>query len=111
FLEHKRIEIDGLYETMGEMLSIHAWGNGGGSLARIATISTNDITIDKPEQAANLEPGMAVVASANDGSITTDSLRDNGDSTTVTVLNRATGAATLASAAAISGLAAGDFLF
>ena len=111
FLEHKRIEIDGLYETMGEMLSIHAWGNGGGALARINTLSTNDFTIDKPEQAANLEPGMAVVAAANDGSLTTDSLRDSGDSTTITVLNRATGSGTLASAAAISGLAAGDYLF
>jgi len=111
FLEHKRIEIDSIYETMGEMESIHAWGNGGGALCRLASVSGNNFTIDKPEQAANLEPGMTVVASTADGSVSTDSLVDSGDSTTITVLNRADGSGTLASAAAISGLAAGNYLF
>ena len=32
FLVHKKFEIDSLYETMAENLSIHLWGNGGGNL-------------------------------------------------------------------------------
>lgn len=111
FLEHKRIEIDGLYETMGEMLSIHAWGNGGGALCRLATLSTNDFTITQAEQSANLEPGMTVVASADDGSVSTHSMRDSGDQTSITAINRATGAGTFLLASDISGLAAGDYLF
>ena len=110
FLEHKRQEIDGLYETGGENLSLHAWGNGGGALCRLATLSTNDFTVDKPEQLANLEIDMAVKASANDGSVSTHELRA-GTSTTVASLNRATGAGALTLASNITSLAAGDYLF
>jgi hypothetical protein len=110
FLEHKRIEIDSLYETMGEMESLHAWGNGGGALAQLATLSTNDFTLVNPETAANLEPGMAVKASAADGSVVTDALRA-GTSTTISKINRATGAGTLTLASNITSLAAGDYLF
>jgi hypothetical protein len=111
FLEHKRIEIDSLYETMGEMLSIHAWGNGGGALGRLASIATNNFTLTQPEQAANFEPGMTVVASAADGSAAADALRDSGDQTVVTSINRATGEGVLLLASDISGLVAGDYLF
>lgn len=111
FLENKVVEIDGLYEQAGENLSVYAWGNGGQALGRIATLSTNDITLVNPIDAQNFEVGMSVVASANDGSTTTDQLRDSGDQTTVANINRSTGALTLTSAAAISGLAVGDYLF
>lgn len=110
FLEHKRQEIDGLYETAGENLSLHAWGNGGGALCRLATLATNDFTIDKPEQLANLEIDMAVKASPDDGSVSTHAMRA-GTSTTVASLNRATGAGALTLASNITSLAAGDYLF
>src|SRR5678816_2255408 len=111
FLENKVTEIDGLYMQAGEDLSVYTWGNGGQAIGRIASIATNDITLVNSIDAQNFEIGMSVVASANDGATSTDSLRDNGDATTITVVNRATGALTVASAAAISGLAVGDYLF
>jgi hypothetical protein len=111
FLENKMTEIDGLYETVGENLSVYTWGNGGQNIGRIASLSGNDIILVEPSTSQNFEVGMTVVASANDGSTTTDAERDSGDGTTVAGVNRATGAISLTSAAAISGLAVGDFLF
>ena len=111
FLENKVTEIDGLYEQGAESLSIYLWGNGGNSLGRLASVAGNDVTLLSSIDAQNFEVGMTVQASASDGATTTDALRDSGDSTTVTAVNRSTGVITLASAAAISGLAAGDYLF
>ncbi len=111
FLEAKVAEIDGLYETAGEMLSLYTWGNGGQKLGRIATLSGNNFTLDNAADIGNFEIGMTLVASANDGATSTDSLRDSGDSTTLASINRSTGAGALTDASAISGLAVGDYLF
>jgi len=111
FLENKITEIDGLYETAMDSLSLYAWGNGGQSLGQIASISGNTFVLTVPSDVANFEVGMSVVASLNDGAASTDALIDSGNSTTVSGINRATGAVTLANAAAISGLANGNFLF
>jgi hypothetical protein len=111
FLENKVTEIDGLYEQAGENFSKYIWGNGGQSLGQIASINSNTITLLETSDAMNFEVGMTVVASAADGSTSTDALRDSGDSTTVSEVNRATGTIVLASAAAIAGLAVNDHLF
>lgn len=111
WLENKVTEIDGLYEQAGENFSIYAWGNGGGALGRIASIAGNNVTLQTPQDAQNFEIGMTVVASDNDGATSTDAERDSGDGTTVASVNRATGVIGLTSAAAISGLAVGDYLF
>lgn len=111
FLENKVTEIDGLYEQAGENFSNYVWGNGGQALGQIANISGNVVTLLNSADAMNFEVGMTVVGSAADGSTSTDSLRDNGDATTVSAINRATGDVTLASVAAISGLAVNDYLF
>jgi len=111
FLSDKMAEIDSLYTSMGEGLSIYAWSNGGCALGQIATLSTNDFTLVQPETAQNFEINMTVVASPGDGSTATDALRDNGDGTTISAVNRGVGSGSLTSAAAISGLAAGDYLF
>lgn len=111
FLENKVTEIDGLYEQAGENYSKYVYGNGGQSLGVIAAVNGNVVTLVNSADSMNFEVGMTVVASLNDGSTSTDSLIDSGDSTTVTAINRATGDITLASVAAISGLAAGNNLF
>jgi len=111
FLENKVTEIDGLYEQAGENYSKYVYGNGGQSLGVIAAINSNVVTLVNSADSMNFEVGMTVVASAADGSTATDQLRDSGDSTTVTNINRATGDITFASVAAISGLAVGDNLF
>lgn len=109
FLENKRVEIDGLYEQAGENLSLYCWGNGGQALGRLATLATNDFTLTQDEQAQNFEIGMTVVASTGDGSTATDALQTG--STTISAINRGTGSGSVTSAAAITTLAAGQFLF
>ncbi len=111
FLENKVTEIDGLYEQAGENFSSYIWGNGGNALGQIAAINSNTITLVNSADAMNFEVGMTVVGSAADGSVATDSLRDSGDGTTVSGINRAVGDVTLTSVAAIAGLAVGDYLF
>lgn len=109
FLENKVTEIDGLYEQMGEMLSVYTWGNGGQALGRRASLSGNDVTLVNSIDAQNFEVGLTVQSSPNDGSTSTDVL--NTGSTTVSKINRATGVVSLANAASISGFADGDYLF
>ena len=109
YLENKRVEIDGLYEQAGENLSIYLWGNGGQSIGQVASISTNDVFLADPSQSANFEPGMLLVASANDGSDAAHTLRAG--SATLTSINRATGDALLNTVGGITGLAVGDSLF
>lgn len=109
FMDNKTSEIDGLYEQMAEMLSIHAWGNGGGAIGQRASAATNDITLVNTIDAQNFEVGMTVVASSADGTGSSDSLRTG--STTVTAVNRATGVITLASAAGINSFGDLDYIF
>lgn len=109
FLDNKITETDGLYEQCSENLDIYLWGNGGQAIGQRASLSTNTVTLSSPEQAANFEVGMTVVASSADGSTATDTLRAG--STTVTAVDRSNGTVTLASAAAITSFANNDYLF
>lgn len=111
FLEDKVTEIDGLYETVGEDLSIYAWGNGGGALGQVASIGpgANDITLVNPIDSQNFEVGMTTVESASDGSVSTHALRAG--STTVAGINRATGVVTFTDRSQYSALAVGDYFF
>jgi hypothetical protein len=110
FLSNQMAETDGLYEQMGENLSIYLWGNGGGAIGQRASLSTNTITLSDTSQAANFEVGMFLKASANDGSDSAHTLRA-GSSTDVTAVNYATGEVTVTSAAAITSFANSDYLF
>jgi hypothetical protein len=110
YLENKSIEIDGLWETAGEMLSVYSWGNGGQALGRIAALDATTVTLEDSATAGNFEVDMLVVASADDGSVSTHALRDTADQTVITGINRATGVLTLTTGD-ISGLAVGDYLF
>jgi hypothetical protein len=110
FLENKRTEIDGLWETAGENLSIYSWGNGGQALGRIGSLNSTTITLEDTSQIANFEIDMLVVASDNDGATSTDALRDSADQTIITGVNRNTGVLTLTTGD-ISAIAAGDYLF
>jgi hypothetical protein len=112
FLEDKVTEIDGLYETAGENLSIYCWGNGGGSLGQVQSIATptaNDIVLVNPIDAQNFEIGMTCRVSANDGSDAAHTLRTG--STTVSAVNRATGVISFTDESQFSGFANGDFVF
>lgn len=111
FLEDKVTEIDGLYETAGENLSVYTWGNGGGALGQVAAIGpgANDITLVSQIDSQNFEIGMTTVESANDGSDSAHALRAG--STTVAGVNRANGVITFTDRSQYSALAVGDFFF
>lgn len=110
FLENKKVEIDGLYETAGENLSIYSWGNGGQAIGQVGAIqNTNDIVLTAPESVAQFEVGMVVTASGNDGSDPTHTQRTG--SATVSAVNRGQGIITLTTVAGITSLTAADFLF
>jgi len=110
YLENKKVEIDGLYETAGENLSIYSWGNGGQAIGQVGVIqNTNDIVLVAPESVSQFEVGMVVTASGNDGSDPTHTQRVG--SATVSAVNRGLGLITLNTVAGITSLTANDFLF
>ncbi len=111
FLEDKVTEIDGLYETFGESMSIYVWGNGGSALGKVASIGpgANDITLVNPQDAQNFEIGMIARESGDDGSDAAHALRSG--STTVSAVNRATGVITFTDRTQYSALAVGDYFF
>ena len=111
FLEDKVTEIDGLYETVGENLSIYLWGNGGQALGAVASIGpgANDITLVNPMDAQNFEVGMSARTSAGDGSDAGHTLLTG--TTTVAGVNRATGVITFTDRSQYSSLAVGNYVF
>lgn len=109
FLSNKEVEMDGLIEQIGDSLSVHAWGNGGLALGRIASISSNTLTLETPSDIANFELDMELVASGDgDGSAGTENLRSG--NSTVANIDRAAGTVTI-TVSEITSLAAGDYLF
>jgi hypothetical protein len=110
FLQNKAVETDGLFEQMADDLSTYAYGNGGGSIGRRASLAGNVITLSTPQDAVNFEEGMILVASANDGSDAAHALRA-GNSGAVTAVNRTTGTVTVTNAAGITAFADSDWLF
>lgn len=111
FFKNETLEIDGLYTRAGEMLSIHAIGNGGGSIGRIATggISGNVLTLAATGQASNWEVGDYLVASGDgDGSAGTEVLRAG--TSPVVATNYGANTITLDNVADITGLSAGDYI-
>ncbi len=109
FLENKKTEIEGLYESFANDLAIQLWRNGGGAIGQIQQISTNTITLTKPQDVFNFEVNEFVMACADDGTNTGTTPRTG--STFVTGVDRKNGTVTLNSAAGITSLGVGDFLF
>jgi hypothetical protein len=68
-LENKTAEIDGLYEAFGDTFGAYLYGNGGNAIAT-GTISSGVVTLASgtEDQIVNLEVGMILNASADDGS-------------------------------------------
>lgn len=67
FLRNKATEIDGLWEGFADTNSAYLYGNGGQAVG-YGTVSAGVLTLDNPEDVVNFEVGMALVASADDGS-------------------------------------------
>lgn len=110
FLANKTAETDGMFGQMADSLSFMLLSNGGQSIGKIESVSTNDLTLYDDADAVNFEVGMTIGGSATDG---TSGTYYTG-TTDVTAVNRETGVISVTSAAAINsgtGAAADDFLF
>jgi len=108
FLEDKTTEIDGLYEQVSNSLAQYLWRNGGGSTGKISSGgTTTSLTLTVPSDAFNFEVGEFIVASANDGSTSSDALLAG--STYITAIDRVAGILTTNTAPAA--WANGSFLF
>jgi len=109
FLENKKTEIEGLYESFANDIAISLWRNGGGAIGQVASISSNTVTLTKPQDVFNFEVNEFVMACADDGTNTGTTPRTG--STFVSSADRKNGTVTLNSVGGITGLVVGDFLF
>jgi len=103
----KRQEIEELLATMGQKLSVDAFGNGGGAIGQRGSISSSTVTLSTISDIVNFEVGMVLNASSGDGSSTSDTLRV-GDAT-VTDVDYNTGKFTFTGT--ITDFANNDYLF
>jgi hypothetical protein len=111
FLQNKKAEIDALYGNMADAMETYLWGNGGGSLGVISSISTDVITLTNPTDAYNFATNMSCTLSANDGS-------DSGHTQqagvfTIAGVNPGAGTitGTAGEIAALTGESGGDYIF
>jgi hypothetical protein len=100
-------EMESTTEALKRSLCVGIYGNGGGSLGRRSSLSTNTITLTNPGDCVNFEVGMVLKASSADG--TSGAVRAG--SATVTNVNPSGGTVTVDSAAGITGFADNDYLF
>jgi hypothetical protein len=105
FMKAATTEIDGAINSITRSLAISEYRNGTGSIGVIGTLSTNTITLASISDVTNFEVGQTVGASSADGSGTRTG------TTTIATIDRNLGKVVLTSAAAITSLAAGDYLF
>lgn len=106
FTAARKSEVDGMLDELGRALSLNLYGDGTGVIGTCSSLATNDVTLSVADEAKNFRVGMTVESGPNaDGS----SL--NAGSTTVTAVNEDSGIVTLASAAAMTGFGANDFIF
>ena len=106
FAAARKSEVDGMLDELGHALSLNLYGDGTGVRGTCSTLSVNLVTFTVADDAKNFRVGMTVESGPNaDGS----SL--NAGNTTVTNVDEDNGQITLASAAAMTGFGANDFLF
>lgn len=103
FLRYLTMEIDGAIHALARDISIGLFRDGGGYLATVGSVSTNDITLANPDEIANFEVGMTILFADNKGGNTNATTP-----TTVSAVNRSTGVITVASG---TGASAGEYIF
>lgn len=110
FMEAATTEIDGAINSLTRSLATSLYRAGFGKIGAIdATVTGTTLTLSNSEDIVNFEVGMVLVFSETEGAST---LRDSGDSVTVTAVNRSAGSMTVTpDLSGISGLASGDSIF
>ena len=105
-------EFDRGFKSFGEKIGRRLYRTQGGSMGKLALSSTTTTTLTFTDNAAvfNFHIGQILQFAAADGS---GSLRDSGDTTSVTGVDHEAGTVTIADdlATKITGVAVGDFVF
>jgi hypothetical protein len=100
------------FRGFGQKLGRRMYRTQGGAIAKLSIASTNTTTLTFADQASvfNFHIGQTICFAAADG---TGSLRDSGDTTTVTEINHVSGTVTIADnlGTQISGVATTDYVF
>jgi len=73
FLRDRTIEIDGLYNKFGDVMSTYMYSDGGMSLGS-GTISSGVVTLTNFDDIVNIQIGQVLQVSANSGASPTDQL-------------------------------------
>jgi len=103
-------EMEACLTSMQKDLRRGIYGNTGGARGVVASISTVYLTLANAQDCINFEPDMEICAASTDG--TSGSLRDGGQSITVTKVNRAGNIITAdENWSEIASMAANDYLF
>lgn len=109
FMEAATTEIDGAINSLTRSLATSLYRSGFGKIGSVnATVTGTTLTLQNSDDIVNFEPGMVLVFSASESG---DTLRDSGDSVTVSAVNRSAGSMTVTTLSGISGLAEGDSIF
>lgn len=100
------------FKGFGQKLGRRMYRTSGGAIAKLSIASTNTTTLNFADQASvfNFHMGQVICFAAADG---TGSLRDSGDTTTVTEIDHVAGTVTIADnlGTQISGVATTDYVF
>ncbi len=109
FLEAATVEIDGAINALTRSLAVKLYRDGFGSVGNVnATVTGTTLTLLDPNDIVNFEVGDELQFAETSGA---SSLRDSGDSVSVTAVNRSAGSMTVDTLSGISGLTSGDFIF
>jgi hypothetical protein len=107
FLESKKAEFDGSFESISGSLSTALFRSGTGSIGQVGAISTTSLTLLDINDVVNFEVGMTLRSSATDGAA------NRTGKEVIAAVNRDTGVLTSTSVAwttVCSAMAANDFL-
>lgn len=110
FVDHRKVEVDEHIRELGRNCSQQLWSPGGGSLGVISTISntTNGtVVLTNKDQIVNIQRGMTIALSENDGTDAAHSLQSG--TAVVTTVDYNTG--TFVFSGTLTSGDAGDHIF
>lgn len=110
FVDALKAAVESAIEQMAQTCSQRAYRSQTGAICQCHATTAptgTTLTLDTPSSASYFQVGDEIVLSETDGG----SLRDSGDSVTVTGIDRDSGTLTIDNISAISGAAAADYIY
>lgn len=109
FVRALKSEVDGMLNAMTNRLAVELFGQGWGDLGTVGAVGTYTVTLTNINDIVKVEVGQVHQFSSAQSTAT---LRDSGDSLTVSAVDRGTGVITYSTVVSgVSGATTGDFIF